>query len=137
MLRKFGFSKYFKVLIYSDMKQSVNFLEFGENSISLNSRNDRTIEDLEKTIEELKLQISKNKYIKTVLLKDDFEISEGSHIGSTTMGSNNQNSVVDLNLNLHHNDGFKIVGTSVLPCPGLDTQRSQQYYWLYCHWKMI
>ena len=119
ILRKFGFSKYFKVLIYSDMKQSVNFLEFGENSISLNSRNDRTIEDLEKTIEELKLQISKNKYIKTVLLKDDFEISEGSHhIGSTTMGSNNQNSVVDLNLNLHHNDGFKIVGTSVLPCPG-------------------
>ena len=35
ILRKFGFSKYFKVLIYSDMKQSVNFLEFGENSISL------------------------------------------------------------------------------------------------------
>ncbi len=118
ILRKFGFSKYFKVLIYSDMKQSVNFLEFTKNSITLNSSNDRTIEDLQQTIEKLKLQISKNKHVKKALLKDNFEISEGSHhIGLTSMGSNNQNSVVDLNLNLHHDDGFKIVGTSVLPCP--------------------
>lgn len=119
LLRKLGFSKYFKILVYTDMMPGKNYLKFTNNEIILNSTLDTTIENISDFISAIQCDLRKHPNVKKVVNKVNYEINEGSHhIGTTTMGEHADNSVVDLNSNLYGYNNIKVFGTSVLPKAG-------------------
>ena len=119
IFRKIGFSKYFKILVYTDMKPGENYLKFTNNEIILNSTEDTTIENISNFISKIQCDLIKHPNIKKVTKKVNYKINEGSHhIGTTIMGENADNSVVDLNSNLYGYDNIKVFGTSVLSQAG-------------------
>lgn len=117
--RKLGYSKFFKVLIYTDMKSQVNFLEFNDKEVILDTSKDETIYEINLTINRIYKLISNNKAIKHTVLKKNFSYSEGSHhMGTTSIGESSESSVVDTNLNLYGFKNIKVIGTSTLPKAG-------------------
>ncbi len=119
LFRKIGFSKYFKVLVYTDMKPRKNYLKFTNNEIILNSTEDTTIENISNFISAVHCDLKEHPNVKKVVNKVNYEINEGSHhIGTTIMGEHPDNSVVDLNSNLYGYENIKVFGTSVLPQAG-------------------
>ena len=119
LFRKIGFSKYFKVLVYTDMKPRKNYLKFTNNEIILNSTEDTTIENISNFISAVHCDLKEHPNVKKVVNKVNYAINEGSHhIGTTIMGEHPDNSVVDLNSNLYGYENIKVFGTSVLPQAG-------------------
>lgn len=117
--RKLGYSKFFKVLIYTDMKSQVNFLEFNDKEVILDTSKDETIYEINATIDRIYKLINNNKAIKHTVLKKNFSYSEGSHhMGTTSIGESSESSVVDTNLNLYGFKNIKVIGTSTLPKAG-------------------
>ena len=117
--RKLGYSKFFKVLIYTDMKSQVNFLEFNDKEVILDTSKDKTIYEINLTIDRIYKLINNNKAIKHTVLKKNFSYSEGSHhMGTTSIGESSESSVVDTNLNLYGFKNIKVIGTSTLPKAG-------------------
>lgn len=119
IFRKLGFSKYFKILVYTDMKPGKNYLEFTGDEIILNTTEDTTIENISDSINAINCNLRKHPKVKKIVNKVNFEINEGSHhIGTTIMGEHADNSVVDLNSDLYGYKNIKVFGTSVLPRAG-------------------
>ncbi len=119
IFRKVGFSKFFKILVYTDMKPGKNYLEFTNNETILNSTKDTTIENISNFINAIHRDLRQHPNVKKVVNKVNYEINEGSHhIGTTIMGEHADNSVVNLNSNLYGYDNIKVFGTSVLPQAG-------------------
>ena len=101
------------------MKSQVNFLEFNDKEVILDTSKDETIYEINLTIDRIYKLINNNKAIKHTVLKKNFSYSEGSHhMGTTSIGKSSESSVVDTNLNLHGFKNIKVIGTSTLPKAG-------------------
>ena len=119
ILRKFGFSKYYKILIYTDMKPATNTLEFEDETVILNTSEDSTMQNILKSIDQIKNLLKENPKIHKIFEKNNYVINEGSHhIGTTIMGESQDQSVVNKSLELHGSNNVKVIGTSVLPLAG-------------------
>lgn len=119
IIRKFGYSKFFKILIYTDMKPATNFLQFENDNIILNTSLDSTMNLVVSSISDIHDLLKSHLKIKNVFNKKDYIIREGSHhMGTTIMGKNSDEAVVDQNLNLFGFKDVKVVGTSSLPLAG-------------------
>ncbi len=119
IFRKLGFSKYFKVLVYTDMKSGENYLEFTDDKIILNTTEDTTIEKISNSVKSINFHLEQHPNVKNIINKINVQINEGSHhIGTTIMGEHAENSVVDLNSDLYGYKNIKVFGTSVLPRSG-------------------
>lgn len=119
IIRKFGFSKFFKVLVYTDMKPATNFLKFDNDNIILNTSKDSTMNLIVSSISDIHHLLESHLKIKNVFINTDYVVREGSHhIGTTIMGKNADEAVVDENLNLFGFKEVKVIGTSTLPAAG-------------------
>lgn len=119
IIRKFGFSKFFKILVYTDMKPATNFLKFDKDNIILNTSRDTTMNSIVSSISDIHNLLKSHLKIKNIFVKKDFVVREGSHhIGTTIMGKNADEAVVDKNLNLFGFKEVKVIGTSTLPLAG-------------------
>jgi len=94
-------------------------LQFENDNIILNTSLDSTMNLVVSSISYIHDLLKSHLKIKNVFNKKDYIIREGSHhMGTTIMGKNSDEAVVDQNLNLFGFKDVKVVGTSSLPLAG-------------------